>query len=337
MRTLYSIVPNYGVTIILFTIIVKIFLIPLTIKQQKSTLKMQKVQPLIQELQAKYKNDKEKLNMETMKLYKEHGANPMSSCFPMLIQMPIMLSLWFVIQAPITYMMGISNNDIWQLVRQLHYWVYTQGWVAAGVAEFPETLTTALQGVFPYFGTSAFAEYGNIGEATAAQWRAFTQTQIEIAHYLHEVPEFLRLSVPAYGTEVPDFSGVMTIDFEFLGLDMSRTPQFTSVDIMWIIPILAAGSTYLSSQLMQKLSPQPAPAGADGKNPMQNMMLIFPLITGWMSFSFPVGVGFYWIISNILQTAQQWGANAYLRTKADPTEVQIIDVTKNRKGGKNHR
>jgi len=162
LRFFYNIVPNYGVSLILFTIVIKILLIPLTVKQQKSTLKMQRVQPLIKELQEKYKNDKEKLNMETMKLYKEHGANPLAGCLPMLIQMPILLSLWWVIRSPITYMMGIDLQylivqlNYWiveqvaarNLVLQLHEWIYNAGWAYYEVAPLSESLIAMLQDAF---------------------------------------------------------------------------------------------------------------------------------------------------------------------------------------------
>jgi YidC/Oxa1 family membrane protein insertase len=90
--------PNwaYGFAIMGFTIIVRMFLLPLNIKQTKSQAKMQIIQPEIQKIQAKYKNDPQKSQEEMMKLYKEHGANPMSGCLPLLIQMPILFAMYYV-------------------------------------------------------------------------------------------------------------------------------------------------------------------------------------------------------------------------------------------------
>ena len=109
MAFLYGFVQNYGIAIFLFTLIVRIILLPLNIKQQKSMLKMQKISPLMTELQTKYKNDSEKLNMETMKLYQKYKISPMSGCLPMLIQFPILIALIWVIYDPGWYMFHIDT------------------------------------------------------------------------------------------------------------------------------------------------------------------------------------------------------------------------------------
>ncbi|MDF2987799.1 MAG: 60 kDa inner rane insertion protein [Eubacterium sp.] len=109
---------NYGLAIIIFTIIVRAAMVPLTLKQYKSTAEMQKVQPLLQELQRKYSNDKQKLNEETMKLYQEHKINPAGGCLPLLIQMPILLSLWQVITKPLKFMLGFSAEQLTKLATE---------------------------------------------------------------------------------------------------------------------------------------------------------------------------------------------------------------------------
>ncbi len=105
---IYNIVPNFGWAIIIFTVIVRILLLPLTIKQQKSMENMQKVQPELEKLQKKYGHDKEKLSEETMKLYQQYKVNPMGGCLPLLIQMPILIAVYGVIQRPISYLLKIK-------------------------------------------------------------------------------------------------------------------------------------------------------------------------------------------------------------------------------------
>lgn len=95
---------SYGVAIIVFGILVKMVTLPLTLQQLRSSRAMQQIQPLMQELQKKYKNDKEKLAQEQMKLYREHGVNPLGGCLPLLIQLPI---LWGLYRAII----HLSQND----------------------------------------------------------------------------------------------------------------------------------------------------------------------------------------------------------------------------------
>lgn len=98
LRFLYGFTNNYGLAIILFTILIRLLLYPLMQKQMTSMRDTQKVQPLMQEIQRKYKSDKEKMNAELMKLYKEHNINPMSGCLPLLIQMPILILFFQVLR-----------------------------------------------------------------------------------------------------------------------------------------------------------------------------------------------------------------------------------------------
>lgn len=103
---------NYGLALIGFTLIVNIVLLPLTLKQQRSTAMMQAIQPELVRLQNKYKNDKEKLNTEMMKLYQNNNVNPMGGCLPLLIQLPIIFLLYQVIIKPLTYMRGLTADQI---------------------------------------------------------------------------------------------------------------------------------------------------------------------------------------------------------------------------------
>ena len=112
LRFFYELSGNYGVAIILFTLAVNIILLPLTWKQQKSTTKMQSIQPELKKIQQKYKNDKEKLNMEMMKLYKDNDINPMGGCLPLLIQLPIIFILYQIVYRPLTYMLSMAPDAI---------------------------------------------------------------------------------------------------------------------------------------------------------------------------------------------------------------------------------
>ena len=103
LRIIVEFVQNYGLSIILFTIFVKVLLLPLTIKQTKSTKAMQDIQPKMQEIQQKYKDKPEKQQQEIMNLYKEAKINPLAGCLPLLIQMPILFGLYAVLRDPVTW------------------------------------------------------------------------------------------------------------------------------------------------------------------------------------------------------------------------------------------
>jgi len=111
---------NYALAMIIFTVVVKSALLPITIKQQKQTRKMQELQPKLNELRKKYKNDPQKLNMETMKLYQENNLDMGGGCFTALLQMPILLSLFYVVSKPLTYMKQFSVSEIANLVKQFN-------------------------------------------------------------------------------------------------------------------------------------------------------------------------------------------------------------------------
>lgn len=110
MWAMYQIVHNYGVAIILFTIVTKLLLLPLSIKQQKSTVKMQLIQPKMQEIQAKYKNNPQKMNEELQALYERENYSMTAGCLPMLIQFPIIFGLLDVVYRPLTHLLHISST-----------------------------------------------------------------------------------------------------------------------------------------------------------------------------------------------------------------------------------
>jgi YidC/Oxa1 family membrane protein insertase len=106
---------NYGIAIILFTVTVKTIMLPLTIKQYQSTARISELQPQLQQLQKNFKGNQGKLNEEIAKFYKENHISPAGGCLPLLIQMPILFSLYYVISQPLKYMAGISAEVIEQL------------------------------------------------------------------------------------------------------------------------------------------------------------------------------------------------------------------------------
>ena len=101
LEFMHGFIPNYGIVIIIFSILIKLIVYPLTKKSYQSMKEMQKIQPLVQELKEKYKSDPQRMNKEMMKLYKEHGVNPMGGCLPMLLQMPLLFALFIVFRSTI--------------------------------------------------------------------------------------------------------------------------------------------------------------------------------------------------------------------------------------------
>ena len=109
LQFLYTLVNNYGLAIILFTLIIKLLLLPLSIKQQKTMKKSAKIQDKMKQLQFKYKNDPEKLNQEVMKMYKEENMSPFSGCLSSIAQIIILLSVFYLVSSPLTYMKKVDS------------------------------------------------------------------------------------------------------------------------------------------------------------------------------------------------------------------------------------
>lgn len=116
---IYNLVSNYGIAILIFTILTKLVLLPFTIKQQKSLEKSKEMQPLLQEIQNKYKDDQKKLGEEYQKIMKENKFNPMSGCLLSLIQIPIIIGMLYVVGKPLSYMVKMPQEEIKQKIIEI--------------------------------------------------------------------------------------------------------------------------------------------------------------------------------------------------------------------------
>lgn len=120
----YSFVQNYGWSIVIFTIICKLILLPLNIKSTKSTREVQMLQPEMNRLQKKYQNNPEKLNMEMQKLYKIYGVNPMGGCLPLLLQLPIIYGLFGALRSPLDYVFqNLPAAEANAIISEQWFWI----------------------------------------------------------------------------------------------------------------------------------------------------------------------------------------------------------------------
>jgi YidC/Oxa1 family membrane protein insertase len=120
----YAVVKSYGLSIILLTLLVRVILLPLSIKQTRSMREMQRIQPEVKKIQAKHKGDRQKMNEEMMALYKEHGVNPFGGCLPILMQFPILIGLFYVIRGPLKYVGDtLLRSDLMSHALQVHHFL----------------------------------------------------------------------------------------------------------------------------------------------------------------------------------------------------------------------
>ncbi len=234
IHPIYEFVGNYGVAVILFTLIVKIILFPLGIKQQKTAVKTKQVKPELDKIQAKYKNDKQKLNEETMKLYQKYDINPMGGCLPLLVQLPILIGLYRVIQFPIRWV--LRNPSFYDAFYNLEM----------SLDKFKEVI----KGIYTSVGQEAISLEGFTG----------------IEEIINKV-----LEKGSKITEIHLASGFDLINFDFLGMDLSQTPSISQISPLWIIPILATGSAFFSNWVTSKINPVSAEQAQQMKT--MNMMM----------------------------------------------------------------
>ncbi len=287
LNLIYGIIENYGISIILLTLLIKIIVLPLTLKQQKSMTKMQKMQPKLKEIQEKYKDDKDKTAQETMKLYKEYGVSPMGGCLPLLIQFPILIAFYQVIQKPVQYVLGYSPSQIEKFCSK--------------------------------FGISAKS-----GGA-----------QISLAEKMGE------------------------LNFDFFGIDLAAVPWDEIKAFMagklgiialtaLVIPILACVTTYLTSKVstavnqtnkqekkenkpQRVLSPDQKKTGENtGESVTKSMGYMMPIMTLFLTFTFPAALGLYWTVSNVLSIVQTVLLNGYYNRKL-ALEIEVQDRIREQK------
>ena len=119
LQLMYTLVNNYGLAIIIFTVVIKVLLLPLSIKQQKTMKKSAELQEKMKVIQFKYKNDPEKMNQEIMELYKTEKMNPFSGCLTAIVQMLLLISIFYLVRCPLTYMEKIPQDNINTYIQQL--------------------------------------------------------------------------------------------------------------------------------------------------------------------------------------------------------------------------
>lgn len=288
-----DLVNNYGVAIILFTILIKLILLPLGLKQQKSMTKMQRIQPKLKEIQEKYSYDKNKESQETMKLYKEYGVNPAGGCLPLLIQFPILIGLYQVIYRPLTYILHFSADKIETLAKGLGL----------------ET------------GTGAAARMIEIQIANSKKLLEFDLFGMDLSQVpLDVVKNVMSGAVGAVALVIviiPILSGVTTYLTSKISMLMNDTKKEEEKK---------------DKTPKRVLSPDQKEEGTAGNaEAMTKSMTIFmPLMTLWFAFTLPSALGLYWVISNILSLGQTVLLNGYYNKKL-AAEIADQDVEREKK------
>ena len=297
---------NIGLCIILFTIITKILLFPLTIKQQKSSKLMSLMNPEIQAIQKKYKGKTDQTSMarqqiEMKAVYEKYGSSPTAGCLPMLIQLPIILALYRVIYNIPAYVPSVRvffDNVAEPLKQQPDY--------INKISELAQGVGMAIDKV------------------------DFTNSD-KIVDMLYK---FTPANWDTLGSLFPQISSVIAENAEtiehmnsFFGINLATSPftGFTNINIAWIIPILAGLTQWLSTKFMNNMAS--VDQDAPGAQMMNSMMITMPLMSVFFCFTLPSAIGIYWVVQGALQLVQQLIVNSYMK-RVDVDEMIRKNVEK---------
>ena len=287
-------ITNIGVAIIIFTLVINIIMIPLTINQQKSQKLQAVIQPEIKAIQDKYKGktDNEsamKMNAETRAVYSKYGTSMTGGCLPLLVQMPILFGLYQVIYRIPAYVTSVRS-------------VF-------------ETVATSLMQEPDYIN--------KIGELAKSVRLPIENNDYTITN---KVIDLLYKFTPEKWTTLsetfPNMSGVLETSIplikqmnSFLGIDLSVSPWqgMNNINVAWIIPVLAGVTQFISTKVMTTNQPKNGEPENEMAKQMQSMNTVMPIMSVVFCFTLPAGIGIYWIASALARTVIQLLVNYRLK------------------------
>ena len=274
LMAIYNLVGSYGVAVILFALLAKLVLLPISIKSKKSMRKMSAMSAKQAALQKKYANNRVKLNEEMQKLYESEGVSPMSGCLPSFLPLPIMMGLYYAIEKPVTFMMGITDKDF-----------VTQ--------EFPNSV----QLLIDYVQNNGLADLSSYNDFYVKI--PLMEALNNLADAAGKFPE----AITSLSKEIA--TNLVPLNFEFLGFNLAQTPSIKEPGLIWILPILSGVTALLSSWVMQKMQAKANPQAAQMQGSMKTMLYIMPLFSVYLGFILPAALAVYWVTNNIFTMLQE--------------------------------
>ena len=311
MRVLYDVFSNFGIVIILFTIMLRAFMIPLGVKQFKGTIKQQGMSKELEDIKRRYGNNKEEMQKAQQALYAKTGFSPLSGCLPSIVQLIIIWPVYRIISAPLVHISGVPIENI-----------------------------TGENGL----GKIA-SELGLISENVLKQ---IERMNIPIVNALNDSPAFLSRALTEGLIKIDQLLDLRFLGMN-LGLNPTWKPELLFGDQMSVylplivIPILSVTTTFLSMKITQWTAPNrkklleekerakknPAKNSQEAPDPTagmtKSMTWFMPLFTLWISFTLPAAMGLYWIVGNIMMMAQQFLLYNLITKR---TETKIVEVSK---------
>ena len=282
LKLLYNIVGNYGWAIILFSVLVKVIMIPLSIKQQRTMKKNEKIQGELKQIQFKYKNEPEKLNQEMMDLYKREGMSPFSGCLSSIIQIILLFSVFLLVRQPLTYMEKM-NQDVISKMEQI-------------VSENDSNSKTAYQEIAVIQYARSLKNSNSVDENKIS----------EIKDYIGQASlnmDFLGIDLTQVPTKNPKDFKVLIIPILYV------ISSFISIR-------LSMSSTTKKKKEEKKLITDGSEEQEEKYNPSEDvnktMGWMMPIMSVTIAIIAPLGLALYWLMNNILMIIERLVINKFL-------------------------
>lgn len=294
-------IPNTGLAIIIFTVVIYLLMIPLTYKQQKFSKLNNKMNPELMAIRKKYegKNDQDsmmRMNAETQAVYQKYGVNPSGSCLQLLIQMPILFALYRVIYSIPAYV-GRVKEAFFPLVDNLVNTTgsaeFIQGFKSANF--FNKQFSNELFGASETFTQNTYIDVLN--RASTSEWASISE------------------KFPTLAGDVNNTTEQLNHFNNFLGLNIANSPQYTIqhadgnvylIVIAILIPVLACLTQWINTKLMPQAPTQDTNGQENAMmSSLKTMNTIMPIMSAVFCFTLPVGMGLYWVIGAVIRSVIQ--------------------------------
>lgn len=289
-------IENVAITVILFTIVTKLLMTPLTIRQQRFSKLSSKMNPELTAIQEKYKGKKDEQSlrlqqMEQQAIYEKYGTSPTAGCLPMLIMFPIMFALYRVIYAIPAYVddIYVLYNAIAEGIKQQDYFAY--------MMEMADTLAVA---------TNKFTE--------------ISENVMTNDHLIDIMTKFGTTEWTALAEQFPSVAEIININVDKInaihsigGFNILNTPSHYGFSLALLIPVLAAGTQLFQSKLsMANNKDNNRNSDNVMVQSMNSLMYTMPIMSGIMCFMFPICIGIYWVASTVVTIIYQFFINRHI-------------------------
>lgn len=283
----YKFFNSYGVALILFALVVKLILFPLSLKGKRSMIQMNMLSGKMQKLQKQYGKDPNRYNAEVQKLYEKEGVNPMGGCLWSFLPLLILFPLYAIIRQPMKYMMGMTYQQIVDVGNSVLNWASVasaNGWIKEA-APLTEAVVKA----------------------------GYNQLYLASLITPDNVSKVIAAAGETAGTIIP-------INFSFFGVSLAQVPQLKFWEHglqgfgLLLIPLISAGTSILFSVISLRTNNMNSEQkNEQAEKTSRMMMLMTPIMSLWIGFSMPAALSIYWIANNVLGLGQEFISGKLLK------------------------